>query len=457
MFTAEVRSFVIVCVLALLLPGAGAVAQVGVWWNKDWNYCLDFGLPMEEIKSEAITLYVDFTHIMHEADSQGELDRNSIRVLQVDDFGNDQNTIAPCLFEERIGVQPEWGYVTWLKGKESHHQIYFDTAKHGPKPPPQYETSPGLLKHCINLVRNPGFEHDKDGDGLPDLWTFAGHDIKARKWVRGRATSWVFSLCDKPVHSGKRSIRFALGKALENWKDFSVGHSIGTDAARLRGTRLNFRGYVYIASGAGVPRVRIRQFGKDGWITEDSPKPSEEITGKWLEMGSSRILSERATSFNIQLSERLTDGNADFYFDDFYLQPEYPDVVDLSLDKKEYYLSDAKAFLKADFNLDREVLMPMRATLKGHDMEPRLVTLFLKTRLTKDHIRGRKLRLVVEKQGKPILSSDFAVKRDMKIPLSIGKLKEGSYTLRASVVDDIGQILFSTTKSFSRIKGPFDF
>jgi hypothetical protein len=77
-----------------------------------------------------------------------------------------------------------------------------------------------------NLVKNPSFEIDADGDGVPDQWTHgAGHYGRWQEKVKkqlGKGT-----LVDKQAASGKRSILIAVPKNNEgkNWNQGWEGMS----------------------------------------------------------------------------------------------------------------------------------------------------------------------------------------------------------------------------------------
>ena len=458
MGTNKIIRAIVVCLLLIVARISIAAAQAGVWWNRDWHYCLDFSVPTEEIRGKAATVYVDFAGLMREAGIEGELDRNSVRVLQVDDFGDDRNTIAPCLFEERIGPEAGWGYITWLRGEQSRPQIYFDTVKNGHKKPPTYDIPDQLLKYSINLVPNPGFEHDKDGNGFPDGWSFVGHDINTGWSNDPKFVSLVYSLSDTRAHSGMRSLKWALGRAVGKWKDTSSGCRISDEILpAVCGRTMYFRGYAYLGSGSGIVPIRIRRSGKRGWLGEITAKTDDEARGRWLEVKGAGVIPQGVTRMDIHISMRPADKDAVFYFDDFNLQSEYPQVADVSLDKKEYFLSDSTAFVTVKLNVNTEVLMPMRATIKGEGTGSKLVTPYLKTKLSRHYLGGKILRLVVAREGRTLVMQELAVQHEVKTPLAIGKLEQGKYVLRASIVDDIGHEVFGTSRDFTRIKGPFDF
>ncbi|MFQ6098183.1 MAG: hypothetical protein ACE5O2_10700, partial [Armatimonadota bacterium] len=67
------------------------------------------------------------------------------------------------------------------------------------------------------LIRNPGFEADADGDGIPDGWSFAWrstHQGDAQRGIEKREPDWGW---DRRVkHSGAASIRCGVSRAVDD-------------------------------------------------------------------------------------------------------------------------------------------------------------------------------------------------------------------------------------------------
>jgi hypothetical protein len=317
-----------------------------------------------------------------------------------------------------------------------------------------------LKAQSVNLLPNADFELDENADGLPDDWDFGGQDAKTRKWYRDAETlSLVYSLSGSVVRSGRRSLRSATGRAVDKWMDAGTGVYIRTDVfPAMAGGKVHFRGYAYLESGSGVVPIRFRQFAEKGFIGMFMFKPDQEIPGRWLKMEETVAIDPRAASLRLHLDmARPHDPDTVFYSDDFNLQPLYPRAAQLRTDKREYFMSDRKAFTTVAFNLGVPVLMPARAELARQEGAPEPVTVLLRTVLSEDFLKDKRLKLSVHKDEQAVLTREVPATPEVSTALDIGKLQPGAYTLSACVVDAEGRTVFTVSKTVHRSKGPFDF
>ncbi len=117
-----------------------------------------------------------------------------------------------------------------------------------------------------NLVTNPGFELDEDGDGLPDGWDFAWertHSGDTADMDR-REPDWGPDA--EVVHEGARSIRTGVTRALDDgvWTQDAIALPEGVRVLRLSAW-LRVRG-----AAGGAAHVALVYLGADGqWLGAD--------------------------------------------------------------------------------------------------------------------------------------------------------------------------------------------
>jgi hypothetical protein len=173
--------------LVLLLP-VMAIGQDCAWWEPPDGTVFHYRVKAEVVNGSVakedypVWLEINFTDILLSAGVVGALDTASIRLIECIE-GQDPFPNA-CLFEvcaDFRKVAEARGTIAWLMdGPTAPEQsrtwhIYFDLEENGLKTPGPVLDGALLIQNANNLIANPSFEVDEDGDGMPDGWDgFAG-------------------------------------------------------------------------------------------------------------------------------------------------------------------------------------------------------------------------------------------------------------------------------------------
>jgi len=117
-----------------------------------------------------------------------------------------------------------------------------------------------------NLVTNPGFELDEDGDGLPDGWSFAWERTHSGDTAEMDRQEPAWGLDAEVAHEGGRSVRTGVARALDDgvWTQEGIALPAG-----VRVLRLSAWLRVQDAAG-GAAHVALVYLGADGqWLGAD--------------------------------------------------------------------------------------------------------------------------------------------------------------------------------------------
>ena len=458
------RKRTIVCGWAVMVLGLFAAVQAkgegdAAWWNRDWRYRVCVQLP-PLVKTEAVTAWVDFAGVLKDRGlAADKLDVNSLRVLEVDARGNDKKEV-PSLFEERIGKTAGWGWVTWLKGKGSRYEIYFDVRGSRPKAPPKQKLPKRLLDNSVNLVPNPSFEETWAyyKHRLPTKWRFSARDAATKKYRGGlEFVSIGYSLSEERVRTGRRSLKLALGKAMGKWDRIYFKNPLPpARVPALRGRRLHACVYAYLESGSGILPFMVQDSGKKRWIKNITARPMEGKKGKWFPIETTGVIDENSVRMQITCSKSIPNRELLYYLDDFNVQAEVSDLFAVSLDKATYFLGDQKAHVTVKLNVGCESLVPAPATAEMLNGTSREVKVGLKAIPGEAMLKSWQVRLSIVDKGRRTATRDVPAQKESSVALPIGKLKAGKYTLVTELLDGRGKALASVVKPFSRIGGPFD-
>lgn len=183
-------------------------------------------------------------------------------------------------------------------------------------------------------VRNPGFEADDNGDGLPDGWSFAWrstHSGDAQRGIEKREPDWGW---DKQVkHSGQASIRCGVSRPVDDGVWTQDGIPLPNDAKFLRVTAWCRARNVNAGQG-NVALVFLGQNNK--WLGASYHAISVTQDCDWtryvgyakVPKGSSRLRLRCWVNFNYS-------GTGTFWFDDIEVW-----VVDRMVAPKTVYIDD---------------------------------------------------------------------------------------------------------------------
>jgi len=451
------------CVSALLMLALSASAQAegaggAPWWNRDWPCRVRVQLP-SLVAAEAVSVWVDFAAVLKELELPADqLDANSIRVVEADGQGDGMKQI-PSLFEERLGKTAGWGWVTWRRGKGRRYDIYLDTVGHGSKAPPKQELPKLLLANSVNIVPNPGFEEAWAyyQNRLPTNWRFSARDA-ATKTMKGDLDflSLGYALSEERVRSGRKSMKFSLGAASGKWDVIYFKNPI--PAARippLQGRRIHARVFAWLESGSGIPPLLIQDSGEKGWIKNITACPAEK-TGEWFPIVTTGVIDENTVRLQLTVKGPILNDALLFYLDDFNVQAEVSDLLDVSLDKAEYFLSDEKAHVALKLNVDRECLLPVPATAQTLNGATGEVNMGFRGVPGESLLENRTFRLAVVENGRHVATREAPACKESSVALDIANLKAGNYTVLVELPDEDGKPLLCVSKPFSRLAGPFD-
>jgi len=439
---------------------SGGKDRAAPWWNRDWRYRVRVQVP-PIVTTDAVTVWVNFADVLKDlGPAADQLDTNSLRVLEVDEQGNGKKEI-PFLFEERIGKMAGWGWLTWPGSDSRLYEIYFDSKAHGPKEAPRLQIPRSLAAQCVNLVPNPSFEEPNPGEKrLPADWTFEGQDLATGKWRSDLDfLSQAYAWSQKEARSGRKSMKFSLGKAVGKWKDQVVSTLI--PAARvppLQGRRIHARVFAYLESGSGIVPIFIQNQGEKGYIKDITARPLAEEEGKWVPVVATGVIDEKTLQLQVRFSQSVAkiDKELVYYLDDFNVQAEMSDPIIVSLDKATYFLSDEKAYLTLRLNLGRESLLEAPATAETLNGPATEVKVEFKATPDESLLKNAKVRLAIAEKGRRVATQELPAQKESAVALPIASLKAGNYTLIAELLDDGGKPLLSVSKPFRRIAGPFD-
>ena len=88
-----------------------------------------------------------------------------------------------------------------------------------------------------NLVTNPGFEVDEDGDGMPDGWAFAWQTTRSGDTadMDRQEPDWAWD--DRDFHGGARSLRVGVQRPQDDgvWSQDGIVLPEGVGICRLGG------------------------------------------------------------------------------------------------------------------------------------------------------------------------------------------------------------------------------
>lgn len=185
-----------------------------------------------------------------------------------------------------------------------------------------------------NLIRNPGFEDDANGDGMPDNWSFAWqstHSGDAERGIAKQEPDWGWDTETK--HSGAASVRCGNSRPVDDgvWTQDGIQLPEGAKYVRLRA----WCRAQNVNDGAGT--VGIVFLGEDGkWLGAQysaiaviSECDWTQYTGYAQVPQGTRALRLRCwTNFNYS-------GTGTFWFDDLELV-----TVDEMVSPKTIYLDE---------------------------------------------------------------------------------------------------------------------
>ena len=454
------------------------------WWNPEWQYRLVVDLP-SSMEGEAATVYVDLAALLKELDPGSEPDLGSIRVVETAAQEGRPQRDLPCLVEERIGKNAGWAWITWLRGSGRRYQIYFSALKDGtalPQPraaAPHGHVPPDLAMHSVNIVPNAGFEEaSPDENRLPATWELSGHDLAANEWRSDYdSVSPICAWSEERAHSGKKSLKLDLAKAMRKWFDqkvsvhdwgarppgwpeyFPCRVSVHVPESRLlplRGRMVNLRAFFCLDEGSGSVYFRLN-WGEEGRLQKSSNSPLAERKGEWLPLTHSGAVHEEATSLQVFFSNLPSgrDKGLAFYLDDLDVQAEGEDLIHLSLDKQSYSLSDRTADVLVRPAIGRESVVSLRATTQKRTGAARPFMAQLKVTASEAMLAGKKIRLTVESKEQTLVAQEVPADAETEVALDISRLGAGSYSLAARIVDcDI--LPEGVMKPLVRKAGPFD-
>ena len=441
-----------------------AAAESGPWWNPKWQHRLAVALP-SSMEGEAATVYVDFAALLKELEPGSKPDLGSIRVVETAAQKGRPPREIPCLVEERIGRNAGWAWITWLRNGGRRYQIYFNALKDAaglPQPraaEPHGHVPPELAAHSVNIVPNPGFEEARlDDKRLPAEWGLAGQDLATKKWSSDYDfISLVYTWSEEQVHSGRKSLKLDLAKAMGKWFDQGVGLYVpDSRVLPLRGRIINLRVFAYLEDGSGIVRIRLNNWGKT-WLKEIRLPPAAERKGEWLAIAGSGTVHEEATRLQMASSDLLSrlDKDLVYYLDDFNVQAEGEELIHVALDKQSYYLSDRKADVLVRPAIGRESVVCLSATAQKRQLPSRPFTVQLKVTASEAMLAGKKIRLTIESKEQTLVAQEVQADTETRVALDISRLGAGSYALVARIVD-CDAMPEAVMKPLVRIAGPFD-
>jgi len=123
------------------------------WWDLDWSYRVDINITTQyNYTNKLIELPINFTNYLKNINENGELDINSIRLIEYNYNGSILSEIPsqfvpnPESYNASTNAYGNLYFVlngTNMEGKVRYFFIYFDILEHGSKQSPNYST--GLL------------------------------------------------------------------------------------------------------------------------------------------------------------------------------------------------------------------------------------------------------------------------------------------------------------------------
>jgi len=419
------------------------------WWNQKWRYRLSVDFPAG-IDDKAVTVFMNFTELAEAAGIKGEFDLNSPRVIETA-ADNQPGREIPHIFEERLGENGGWGYVSWLKNPNCRYQFYFDTKRNGIKPAPQYNVLAELAARSINFVPNPGFETGNTNNSLPDKWNCAAYFQSDGKIHYG--ITEIYSLVDNPVRTGRKSLKWHLPSEFgRTHNDIVCIQKFPESAVKaMVGQRVKFRAYAYLAGTNVVPYSSVRYNSGEKPLGTVSGSLISREQKRWIMLDGWGIISKSTTKMDILFAAKCpAAGVVDFYLDDISLQTEYPEFMTISQDK---YKSDR---IYAHFDFDHETLIPLPAKVEGRGLEGKPVMVQLRQRPGREYWQDKQMRAAIVKDNQVVKSKEIpGDKITGVVSETIDDLKAGEYALRIEIMDKNRQVLFEMAQKFAKYNGPF--
>jgi hypothetical protein len=172
------------------------------WWNNEWSFRLPVNIDSAGyLRTDAIAEFdVNFTTVLNEIGENGELDLNSLRIIEVDEANQLLNDIVPFQFDPDelfdASANAVGKIVILLTGNTGssttrYYHIYFDLVGKAFTPPsvPPYVTltdnvmDEGLTTYRIDNA-NATYYYDKLGGGFSSIVDANGND-----WINYNAAN----------------------------------------------------------------------------------------------------------------------------------------------------------------------------------------------------------------------------------------------------------------------------
>lgn len=123
------------------------VTRKPAWWNSAWKYRMPLTVDTRRygpIVNENIFIRVDFSQLLTAVGATGNVDRNSIRVIDQSGAtpGEMPSKVAKWYFNPDDGLVWFYAAGTINGGTQKTYHLYFDTVPNGPKTAPAYAKQP---------------------------------------------------------------------------------------------------------------------------------------------------------------------------------------------------------------------------------------------------------------------------------------------------------------------------
>lgn len=234
----------LLCVLTVVgLPGLrAAAADAPDWALAEHAYRLVVTVdPGPTPRTNApVGVAIDFDRLFREHKLEGDLDRNSIRVVEYDPAARRSVPVDPArdTFERPHCLTGDFfndraGHVWWRirDARATHYHVYFDSLAHGRKPPAARIGPIGVGEPLYYNHGRPGpapvrplhsqyWHVDWDGDGLRDLIGFAYRRYEHGAPLEPNQGNGVYFLknvgaAGKPLFAPRERLKGADGKYLQ--------------------------------------------------------------------------------------------------------------------------------------------------------------------------------------------------------------------------------------------------
>ncbi|HUS80041.1 MAG TPA: LamG domain-containing protein, partial [Armatimonadota bacterium] len=186
-------------VLCFVMMCSTVMSDTGAWWNQRWRMrtTVTRPTPWRSDVPRPVEVAVDFPGLMRDARVRGQFDPGSIRVVETAADGKSRVVSHALRTEYDARLRREQSYLAWIAeptaGRVGRYDIYFDTTDRGIDPAPRGELPPE------NLLTNPSFEQQKDGEPTGWTWNHKGRLSLARfEHTTGRRSVLIEMDADTP-------------------------------------------------------------------------------------------------------------------------------------------------------------------------------------------------------------------------------------------------------------------